>query len=74
MQNVVYLKSVGDRPADIISIKDFCNKYKNFKYPTVYKWSVIKKEIQPYWTGQVCVSESEVLNFFDKKGRQKWQG
>lgn len=73
MQNVVYFNKKTERPNDLISIKEFCKKHKNYKYSTVYKWSVLKKEIKPYWTGQVCVSEAETINFFDNKGKLKWQ-
>ena len=49
-------------PTDLLSIKELCLKHM-YDYDYLYKWSIIKGEIQVYLRGTWKLSESEVLQF-----------
>lgn len=57
------------RPNDLLRIKDFQEKY-GLKYEYLYKWAVLKKEIKVYSMGGIALSESEVLNFEERKAKK----
>ncbi|MBR2525781.1 hypothetical protein IKE67_04890, partial [bacterium] len=49
-------------PTDLMSLKELCLKH-GFNYDYLYKWSILKREINVYFRGTWKLSESEVLNF-----------
>lgn len=64
--NVINLNGFNNRPSDLLKIKDFKAKY-GLSYEYLYKWSVIKKEINVYSMGGIALSEKEVLEFENKR-------
>lgn len=76
-QNVINFKK-NTIPNDLIKINDLAEKY-NISYHFLYKWSVLAKKqgiegITPYYFGALKLSESETLNFLQKRSLKKWQG
>lgn len=58
-------------PSDLMSFREITEKYK-LKYGFLYKWSVLEKVIRTYDRGGIAISERDLLEFLDKRGR-KWQ-
>lgn len=69
MNNVVSFNR--DMPDDLMSFREIMDKYK-LKYGFLYKWSVIMKQIRTYDRGGIVISEKDLLEFLDKRGR-RWQ-
>ena len=58
-------------PEDLMSFRQITDKY-GLKYGFLYKWSVLMKALRTYDRGGIVISEKDLLNFLDKRGR-KWQ-
>lgn len=70
--NVISINRVKDEiPNDLMSFREIMEKYK-LKYGFLYKWSVLQKAIRTYDRGGIVISEAELLNFLDERGK-KWQ-
>lgn len=61
MSNVINLNR-EEIPADLIRFKDVCAKY-GIKYPTLYKYTRILREIPYYNKGGLKVSERDLKNW-----------
>lgn len=71
MSNVVNIKKeVGNRPKDLMPIKDFWTKHR-LKYDYLYKMSVLQGKIEPYCIPEWALSECEVLAFMEREKQRK---
>lgn len=70
MENVISFKR-DVQPDDLMSFREIGEKYK-LKYGFLYKWSVLEKVLRTYDRGGIVISEKDLLNFLDKRGK-KWQ-
>ena len=59
-----------NKPTDLMSLKELCLKHR-YDYDYLYKWSIIKGEIQVYLRGTWKLSESEVLQFSEAMKEKK---
>ena len=70
MENVIPINR-DSMPNDLMSFREITEKYK-LKYGFLYKWSVLEKAIRTYDRGGIVISEKDLLDFLDKRGR-RWQ-
>ena len=70
MNNVINFNK-GSIPNDLMSFREISEKYK-LKYGFLYKWSVLEKAIRTYDRGGIVISENDLLEFLDRRGK-KWQ-
>lgn len=70
MNNVIQINR-DMMPNDLMSFRQIGEKY-GLKYGFLYKWSVLKKELRTYDRAGIVISEKDLLEFLDKRGR-RWQ-
>lgn len=71
MAEIINLRENQSTPNDLLTLEEIVQKY-GIKYDFIYKWSRRLGVIPVYDKGGIAISESDYLEFREKR-KLKWQ-